>query len=85
MDTYLVRKPFQAGSRHLKPGDVVDASTFVHLEKLVDQRYLTKAEGEVPKPRAEAAPATVFVPTPAPTAKRRGRPRKVSAAEQPSE
>jgi ABC-type Fe3+ transport system substrate-binding protein len=84
MSTYLVCKPFQAGSSHLKPGDVVDGSSFVHLQKLLDQRYLAPSEAESAAPVVALKPAPAPAPT-VPVAKKRGRPRKVSAAEQPSE
>jgi hypothetical protein len=52
---YRVCKPFESGSLHLKPGDVVDAAQFKWLSKLVDQRYLAPTTEPVSVTTAEPA------------------------------
>lgn len=50
-----VLKPFQAGDRRLKTGEIVDASGWRLLRQLIEQRYVREAP---PKSRSSAKEAT---------------------------
>lgn len=47
--THEVLRPFDAGKRHLKPGDHVDASSWRNTRQLVACRYLAPLVGGVPQ------------------------------------
>lgn len=69
---FLVRRPFRAGGVDYKTGDVFVGDA-AHLRKLIEQRYLTEDQREVPAPVAatESAPEVRRGP---------GRPRKAAEA-----
>lgn len=51
--THIVCKPFDAGKRHLKTGEKVDATTWRNTPNLVKSRYLVPLVDEVSGPQID--------------------------------